>query len=360
MNNSSKISVIVPCFNSEKTIERCIKSITNSAYENLECIVINDGSTDGSLEVCESLAKKDDRIIVCNSESNKGISSARNTGLRAATGKWAIGVDSDDWVDENYFGDLIEMADHENLDCVIANCKRFEFDHDDNERFVEYRKAFSEEFITDEKKLLYFLQANACAARVNYDYIDVEALRSVATPWDKIFNLDIIKKNNLAFISSCDGREDIIFSLYYLNYCNRVGYIHNFGYNYRLQANSSCHGFFKDIVGRDVNAKNELVRFMEMVKDDSLQLQMVQQGIYVAFIRFFIEEMERYVYNDQNEEANESESAVKKILSDAYLMEAAGNVDLRNLSDKERDVVKLINDHDVAGVGVYFSRGETV
>lgn len=103
MNNECLISVIVPVYNSELYIERCIKSIVTQSYSNLEIILVDDGSKDNSLHICKEYCEIDSRIIVLHQE-NKGVSAARNIGLNAATGQYITFVDSDD----ELYGDAIK------------------------------------------------------------------------------------------------------------------------------------------------------------------------------------------------------------------------------------------------------------
>ena len=97
----NKISVIVPIYNVEKYIDRCIKSIVNQTYKNLEIILINDGSLDKSGQICDTWESKDNRIKVIH-QMNSGVSVARNTGLENATGEYVTFVDSDDYIEPKY------------------------------------------------------------------------------------------------------------------------------------------------------------------------------------------------------------------------------------------------------------------
>ena len=91
------VSVIVPVFNREKEIDRCVKSILNQTYENIELILVDDGSADSSLAICESYSEKDQRVRVFHQENN-GVSSARNCGIHKAKGEYLTFVDSDDYI----------------------------------------------------------------------------------------------------------------------------------------------------------------------------------------------------------------------------------------------------------------------
>jgi len=114
-----KISVIVPVYNVEKFLKRCLDSLINQTYENLEIICINDGSTDNSLKILKEYAQKDSRIIIIDQE-NKKLGAARNRGLNASTGKYISFVDSDDWVDLNYFEKLYNAITKYNCDCSMS------------------------------------------------------------------------------------------------------------------------------------------------------------------------------------------------------------------------------------------------
>ena len=101
VNNEPLVSVIVPIYNSGKYLDKCIDSIVNQTYKNLEIILVDDGSTDNAPEICDEWAKKDERIKVIHQE-NGGVSKARNVGLDNVTGEYISFVDSDDYVVRNY------------------------------------------------------------------------------------------------------------------------------------------------------------------------------------------------------------------------------------------------------------------
>ena len=113
-----KISVIIPVYNVEKYLEDCLESVIKQNYKNLEIILINDGSLDNSLKICEKYKKKDDRIIIIN-KKNEGVSSARNTGLKIAKGEYISFIDSDDFLlDKNVYSEMICLIEEEKVDLV--------------------------------------------------------------------------------------------------------------------------------------------------------------------------------------------------------------------------------------------------
>ena len=123
------ISVIIPVYNVEKYIEQCIKSVVNQTYKNIEILLVNDGSTDKSGEICSEYAKKDNRIKVVYTE-NLGVSNARNIGLDEAKGEYLTFIDADDYVDERYIEQLYTQCKNTNSDISITGT--IDFKDEDN------------------------------------------------------------------------------------------------------------------------------------------------------------------------------------------------------------------------------------
>lgn len=121
---TEKISVVVPVYNVEKYLEKCVESIKTQVYDNLEILLVDDGSTDSSGELCDKYAKDDSRIKVIHKE-NGGLSDARNAGIEAATGKYICFIDSDDYIEPEMMSVLYELAEKNNAEvacCGICDC----------------------------------------------------------------------------------------------------------------------------------------------------------------------------------------------------------------------------------------------
>ncbi len=172
----AKISIIIPVYNVKKFLNKCLKSIVNQTFTDLEIICINDGSTDKSLSILNSFAQKDNRIIVIN-QSNQGQSCARNAGLAIATGEYTGFVDSDDWIDLDFYEKLYTAAEKYNADIAAAGIKRLR-----PYKWKYHLKIKNEEYTenTDRKFLL----------------CDVPDKCYV---WNKIYKTSELKKNNIIF-----------------------------------------------------------------------------------------------------------------------------------------------------------------
>ena len=117
----NKISLIVPVYNSEKTIRKCVESVLNQTYKNFEVIFVNDGGTDKTIEILNEYKVNDDRIIIVEKEYNSGVSSTRNFGLKYAKGDFIQFLDSDDYLEPNMFERMVEEQSKHNADLVVCN-----------------------------------------------------------------------------------------------------------------------------------------------------------------------------------------------------------------------------------------------
>jgi glycosyltransferase involved in cell wall biosynthesis len=115
------ISIIIPVYNSERYLVKCLESVKNQSYKNLQIILVNDGSSDNSGNICDEYARQDDRFIVIHKE-NGGVSSARNRGLNIAEGKYIGFIDSDDYVEHNMISNLLNLNYEKKADILMCGC----------------------------------------------------------------------------------------------------------------------------------------------------------------------------------------------------------------------------------------------
>lgn len=151
MENRAVISVIIPAYNVEKYIGKCLESVVNQTYRNLEIILINDGSTDGTGDICKDYASRDSRIIYLEQE-NQGLAETRNVGLQYASGQYLAWVDSDDYIEECMYEELLALMEKSHSQVVICNFDKFNEEgrirQEDTGRIEEFRsyEVFSYEF----------------------------------------------------------------------------------------------------------------------------------------------------------------------------------------------------------------------
>lgn len=124
MENQALVSVIIPVYNVEKFLRECVDSVINQTYENLEIILVDDGSTDSSGKICDEYVDKDERVTVVH-QKNGGLSQARNRGLEESTGEYIYFLDSDDYITENSFEILLGIVEKDGSDIVFFDAKSF-------------------------------------------------------------------------------------------------------------------------------------------------------------------------------------------------------------------------------------------
>ena len=207
MTERVKISIIVPAYNSEKYIIRCIKSIINQTLKEIEIIIVNDGSIDRTKEYIKNLALKDDRIIVIN-KINGGLSSARNTGLDIAKGEYIQHLDGYDWIEPKACEEVYQYASENNVDIVVCDYYR-----DDDKGGVKYIMDLKSEksISSNEDYLRYFFQRKTTPAVWN-KLIKKELYKNIRHPEGIFQGEDVavmprlvlrakkIKKLNKAFV----------------------------------------------------------------------------------------------------------------------------------------------------------------
>ncbi len=254
-----KISIIVPIYNSSRSLDRCVNSIRSQSYENIEIILINDGSKDNSAKMCDAYAKEDNRIVIIHQE-NQGASIARNNGLKKATGEYILFVDSDDFLDENACKTLLENILENHSDVAISN-KDF-YIGDKILKNVLYNES---NFLREgEEKELFIL--DLMTSHFDKKMNNVKYLSCGVTA--KLFKKELIKKNNISFQENCRFGEDVLFNLYCFQHAKKISYIDADTYHFHVNINSSTHKFRKDWITSHMIFMDCIDEFIEKYKKD--------------------------------------------------------------------------------------------
>jgi glycosyltransferase involved in cell wall biosynthesis len=196
------ISVVVSVFNTGKYLPKAIDSLINQTYGDYEIIIVDDGSNDGSEDVCEQQAQRSSRIRVFH-KPNGGVSSARNYGIEKARGEWVIFPDPDDWVEPDYLERLVLIREENNADFSICG----HYVHT-GERTVVWNRSASAELLSREEAMdLVLLPSAFCGFS-----------------WNKLFSLKNIRMNHLLFDLELGMVQDLHFVVRYLKTCNTIAY----------------------------------------------------------------------------------------------------------------------------------------
>lgn len=220
--NNELISIIVPVYNVELYLEKCIDSILKQTYENIEILIIDDGSTDNSSKICDNYSKRDARIKVVHKD-NGGLSSARNAGIGLMSGKYVAFIDSDDWIQDDYIYQLYKCALENKSDLVITGLKNV-YSYDYIEKYFNYESKA----ISKKEALKYMLHGE--------NGIDVSAcgkLYSVSIFKNIKYDIGKLYEDFLIFDKIVESADNISLS----RYC---------GYYYYQRPGSIMHGKYSD------------------------------------------------------------------------------------------------------------------
>lgn len=222
------VSIVIPVYNAENYIENCIKSILRQTYEEWELVLIDNGSTDGSLEICQKFAREDDRIFVFHQFQNKGVSVARNLGIEKATGDFLTFIDADDWIKEDYLEYLVRLQKKQDAKMVIcgyekayetgneklkkgksqkADRKKTEIT-DSNETHERKQKLRYKLYTVKEYLERYLLEGNTHCWGVLYEYDLLEEVKfpvGMSIGEDLLFLIDAAKKAEKIVVTDYQG-----------------------------------------------------------------------------------------------------------------------------------------------------------
>lgn len=252
------VSVIMPVYNSEKYLEDAIESVLAQTFQNIELILVDDGSTDNSLSLCNNYAAIDSRIKTIHKENN-GVCSARNLGISYAKGEYICFIDNDDLYNKYFIEKMFDAAYHNEVDIVKCGRKNILINSGLKEfKSKEYRFKDSKYYTFDE-----FIE--------NYYHIKLtECFNSV---WNGMYKADFLKENNLYFDENVrHGNEDLLFNYYALECRPRIYLLKDILYThyYRLSHSTSMK-FYDDQVDTKLNAieveKRLTVHLNKKVKD---------------------------------------------------------------------------------------------
>ena len=240
----SLVSVIVPVYNTREYLEQCMTSLLSQTYGNVQIILVDDGSTDGSDSICDAFAARDSRIQVIH-QKNQGVSVARNRGLEKAQGEWVVFVDSDDFLPSTSLESLVNA----NADLAIGGITEL----DESGNYLETSSQFPFQILSQKHALemlfdesLWGYQGYLC---------------------NKSYKLQIIRQHGIQFDPSVKYNEDRLFIVEYLLHCITVAIIPQMVYYYRMSTGSALGQIkvsFKPAMLTELDAFEKMKRLIQM------------------------------------------------------------------------------------------------
>lgn len=231
MDKKNYIDIVIPAYNAECTLKKCVNSLLNQTVENFKILIVDDGSKDSTFKIAKDMEEKYSQRIKVIHQNNFGVSVARNTGIANATGKYITFVDADDFVEEDYLENLLMPFLNMNVQLSICG-----YSKETNDK-VLYNGMYNETGFVDVDKV--------------YEQIFInQGIEGFAV--NKLYKLEIIKDHNLLFDKKIKIGEDLLFNIQYLNYVNRVYISETPTYHYVVNEHSAVN---TTKIGKDFDKK---------------------------------------------------------------------------------------------------------
>lgn len=221
MKKEYLVSVVIPIYNAQNFLDKCLDSVLKQTYTNLEVILVNDGSTDNSFELCKNYEEADSRIKLIDCQ-NGGPSKARNIGIENVTGEFIFFIDADDWIEQTTIEQLIEEYDINKTDLIIS----------------DYRKITKYGIVTSGHEN-YFHNDTVLDSYEILEYVRTYLTKPNRFPlfvysWGRLFKSSIIKDNDIRFDESLRTYEDVNFNFEYLKYTQNLSFLLNKAFYFHL------------------------------------------------------------------------------------------------------------------------------
>lgn len=263
------VSVIIPTYNAEFEINDCIETLLQQTYDNFEIIIVNDGSTDKTKEICELLLAKYKNITLIN-QDNSGVSSARNIGIEKANGEWIVFLDADDRMVPEAIENAIKQAKQMNCDTVCWNCFK-----DYEGTISKYPEIKPNNSVFQKKEELAILIEALYQTR-NNNFYPGYMFRAV---WGKLLSAKLIKQNGICFPVGQPLGEDAAFLVDYFKVSKKVLLINQYWNFYKISSFSAVRQYrsnIKELQELEFNLLNEKIKDEEVDKETILVNQLLQ------------------------------------------------------------------------------------
>ena len=258
MEQTPRVSIVVPVYNVERYLRQCLDSLVNQTYQNVEIICVDDGSTDASSEILTEYALKNSRVRVIR-QKNSGLSAARNVGFSFATGEYVMYVDSDDWIDVRTCEKAVFKAEEHAADLVMWPYIREFSDHSAPKAIFSEEKTFHAAECRELQRRMIGLLGTELAHPENAD--------ALCTVWGKLYLRELIAQNDIHFtdLQRIGTYEDGLFNLHYLAHVKNATYIPDYLSHYRKNSGMTSK-YRKELAAQWKNLFSDMRSYIELEK----------------------------------------------------------------------------------------------
>lgn len=270
------VSIIVPVYNVRDYLEKCINSIINQIYKNLEIIIVDDGSTDGSSDICDRFLTVDKRILVIHKE-NGGVVSARQMGIERARGRYMIAIDSDDWIEPNMISELYALASENNADIVTSGCYR-----ESGNTYGIITDGIKEGVYRNESKRLVYENLIFC------DGTDTAGMQGGM--WCKLMKTSVIKRIHSEISNEIRYAEDLAVVYGCCVCAETIVVTHNIYYHYTMRTGSAVYS----IIPHYFSHINDVYLFLKGEFEKSEYRKILMKQLDVLMVKWALTGINHY------------------------------------------------------------------
>ena len=331
-----KVSIIVPVYNAEKYLDRCMSSLLEQSMpqSDYEIFLVNDGSKDNSGKICDKYSEQYECVTAIH-QQNAGPAAARNIGLEKAAGEYVAFVDPDDFVEKEYLEAPYNQGIRSGADIVLFDAFRERISDNSSKR--ELWRHADKEFTTTEQGEIHSMQR-----QILYPYMVAKVgtmtfYRNIplAAPWDKLYRRAFLINNNLSFPSELRVLDDMCFNFKAFGAAKTISYIPAFLYHYLIEETSITNSYRPDRVQQDIKVFEFLNKNITDMRCTGKEAILFQQSWYARIIKSFAIALRLYYLNAQNpKNANEILTEIKTCISSEPYRQAFENVRLSVLEPK--------------------------
>ena len=310
------ISIIVPVYNTEQYLSKCLDSLINQTYKNIEIICVNDGSTDNSADILNEYDKKDKRVRMI-SQKNCGLSAARNTGLKNCCGEYVMFLDSDDWIDIDTCEKAYSVMEKYDTDLVLWSYVK-EYENISKDKYIF--EMDSHYFDASEAKDKIFRR---CVGLLKEELHDPSNADSIVTAWGKLYKAELIR--NIEFVDTrIIGTEDALFNIYALYNIKSAYYINECKNHYRKNNSGSItHKYNKELYNRWQCLYDLINEFIESKKLPYVYSEALSNRIALGLVGLGVNEL------NQKKSWGHDIKLIKSIINTKRYKESYKQMDLK-------------------------------
>ena len=335
-----KVSIIVPIFNVEKYLSRCIESIQKQTLRDLQIILVNDGSQDSSLSICKEYQKRDDRIEIIN-KSNGGVSSARNAGINAAIGDYIGFIDPDDWIEHDMYESMYLQVKKTNADVCMCN--------------------FSEETMGKSKSNLLNIEKDfligmdilniIISKMIGGSSLNSQTTTIMGSVWRLLIKKEVMVQNNIRFVPGIPLMEDLIFCVELLLKSEKVSINNSVFYHYFQNSTSAVTVYRNDMI----EVQQMVFHRLEEILKEKKVYPIVETRLKVRYVNLIIGIIANEVHRQNTKNIFGKIAFIKKLCKDSMLKNILYEIDTKGYTIRKKIVLKAIQNESGIFLFLYYS-----